>query len=150
MRTFEHKDTGLHAQYPSNWIPKKDKDYELMLVPADGSGGRQITIDIPDLPPHFPGMIRLSLIENGFVKDLKSQHKGVHIDKAEDHAANGGAKARLVEASWTEGGKTRKQVALLMMRGEHVYILAYECDAADAPAVQADYDKVAASLSWTR
>jgi len=150
MLTFEHKDTGLHAQYPSTWKSVKDKDYELKLVPADGSSGRQITIDVPDLPPHFPGMIRLGLIENGFVKDLKSQHKDVHIERSEDHPANGGAKCRLVESSWTEGGKPRKQMALLMMRKEHVYILAYECNAADAPAVQADFDKIAASLSWTK
>lgn len=150
MRSFEHKDTGLHAEYPSNWISRKDKDYELMLVPADGTSGKQITIDVPDLPPHFPGMIKLGLIESGFIRDLKSQHKGVHIDRAEDHSANGGAKARLVESSWTENGKPRKQVALLMMRGEHVYILAYECDAADTPQVQQDYDKVAASLRWSK
>ncbi len=150
MKSFEHKDTGLHAEYPSNWISKKDKDYELMLVPADGTSGKQITIDVPDLPPHFPGMIKLGLIESGFVRDLKSQHKGVHIDRAEDHSANGGAKARLVESSWNENGKTRKQVALLMMRGEHVYILAYECDAPDAAEVQRDWDKVAASLRWSK
>jgi hypothetical protein len=147
----DYQDKGAHFQYPNTWKPKTDKDYELHLIPAGGEAGRDITFDIPDLPPHFPGMIRLGLIESGYIDDLKKNHPGLHVDSATDHAmADGAAKARLVESSWKEGDVTRHDVGLLIMRKDQVYI--FSCDASDKDlaATRADFDKMTGAVRWDK
>lgn len=147
----DYQDKGTHFQYPNNWKPKPDKDYELHLVPADGAANRDITFDIPDLPPHFPGMIRIGLIENGYTGDLKKQHKDLHIDSAADFALkDSAAKARLVISSWNQNGTKHDDVGLLIMRKEVVYILSCNADEKDLPAVRADFDKIVSSLRWDK
>jgi hypothetical protein len=147
---FDDKKHNVQFQYTSDWVSKPDKDYVLQLVPADGSGSGQVLFDVPDLPPHLPGMIRLGLIEHGYVGDLKETHKDAHTDSSADHPMQEGAKARLVESSWTQDGKPCKNVALLIMRSDHVYILSCRCDPDHLAATRAEFDKAAASLHWTK
>ncbi|HET6250241.1 MAG TPA: hypothetical protein VFE47_21300 [Tepidisphaeraceae bacterium] len=145
-----YQDKGAHFDYPDTWKPEQDKEYELHLIPASGPANRDITFDIPDLPPHFPGMIRLSLIENGYVKDLKKNHADLHVDNSADHDVPGGGKARLVESSWKENGSPRSDVGFLIMRKEQVYIFSCDASAKDLPATRADFDKIIASLRWDK
>jgi hypothetical protein len=146
----DYQDKGVHFQYPNNWKPKTDKDYELHLVPAAGDASRNVTFDIPDLPPHFSWMIQLSRIESGYVGDLKNKHPDLHVDSAADQAVNGGAKARLVQSSWKADGTTHTDIGLLMMRNDQVYILTCDADAKDLAATRADFDKIMASLRWDK
>lgn len=147
---FDHAASTLTLDYLATWKPKSDKDYDLLLIPSEGPSDRSISLDIPDLPPHFPGMIRLGLIENGYINDLKPKHAGLKVDRSEVHAAPGGASARLVEISWSAGGKEYRRVGLLMMRKEVVYILSCEADAGNIAAVRADFDRVAGSMRWKK
>ena len=104
----------------------------------------------PDLPFHLPGMITLGLIEHGYVSDLKDKYKNVHVDSSADHPMPSGAKARLVESSWTQDGMPHKDVALLILRKDHVYILGCGSDAAHLAATRADFDMLAKSFEWTK
>lgn len=148
---YDDKKDGVQFQYTSEWVSKPDKDYVLQLVPAaDPGGDRRILFDVPDLPPHFPGMIQLGLIENGYVGDLKETHKDAHTVSSADHPMQEGAKMRLVESSWTQDGKPYSNVALLMMHKDHVYILSCRSDPAHLAVTRADFDRAAASLHWTK
>ena len=146
----DYQDKGTHFQYPNNWKPKEDKDYELHLVPANGVSNRNITFDIPDLPPHFDWMIQLGPIESGYVGDLKKKHADLHVDSSADQAVNGGGKARLVQSSWKVDGVTYHDVGLLIMRKGQVYILTCDADANDLTSTRADFDKITASLRWDK
>jgi hypothetical protein len=146
----DYADKGVHFQYRDNWKPKKDDDYELHLVPADGAGKRDVTFDIPDLPPHFEWMIQLSRIESGYVDDLKKKHPGLHVDSSADQSVNGGGKARLVQSSWKVDGTTFNDVGLLIMRKGQVCLLTCDADAADLAATRSDFDKIAGSLRWDK
>jgi hypothetical protein len=122
----------------------------LQLVPADASSDRRILFDIPDIPVHIPGMVRIGLVENGYVKDLKESHADAHTESSADRAMGAGVKARLVESSWMQSGQAWKNVALLMIRNDNVYILSCRSDPAHAAATRADFDQVVASFRWTK
>jgi len=150
LTIFDDTKDGVRLQYTTDWLPKPDPDYVLQLVPADGSTGRRIVFDIPDLPFHIPGMIPLGLVENGYLNDLKEKHTDVQVESSADHAIGRGAKARLVIASWTQDGGPHLNVSLLMVRNDHVYILACGCDPAHLAATRTDFDKVVDSLQWAK
>ena len=150
MVTFEDKKDNVRFEYPGTWKTKPDKDDVLMLVAAEGNSDRDITFDVPYLPPHFPGMIRLSLIENGYVKDQKKQHPGIKVVQSADDARAGGGKARLVELTWQQNGKTYTDLGLLIMRNDVVYIFSADASADDLAAMRADFNKIVGSLTWTK
>src|SRR5579862_2889327 len=90
----DYADKGCHFKYANIWKPIKDKDYELHLIPAQGPADRNITFDIPDLPPHFPGMITLNRMQSGYVDDLKKKHADLHVDSSNEQPVPN-SKARL-------------------------------------------------------
>jgi hypothetical protein len=145
----DYKDKGCHFQYPNNWKPVTDKDYELHLVPGQGPADHNITFDIPDLPPHFPGMITLNRMQNGYIDDLKKKHANLHVDSSGDHPMPG-CKARLVQSSWKQGNTTHTDVGLLIMHNDEVYILTGDADSAALSATRADFDRIAATMHWDK
>ncbi|MDB5292076.1 MAG: hypothetical protein JWL69_3317 [Phycisphaerales bacterium] len=146
---YRNDKQGIRLQYPSDWSPKEDKDFVLKLVPGGHDEGRRITFDVPDIPPHIPGMITLGRIEKGYLDDLKKDHPGLKVEESEDAAVPGG-KGRLVRSTWSDKKEAKSDVALLIMRGEHVYILAADTNTADFDAVKATFDAIAKSLRWTK
>ena len=147
---FEDRGGGVKFQFPSDWHSVKDPDYVLMLLPGDGKQkDRHIAFDIPDLPPHLPGMIKLGLIQNGYVGDLKKQHKDLKIDSAADVKVPG-ASARLLRTSWHQNGQAWIDVALLMIHKDRVYILNLDADDGHLPATRAAFDSIQSSLQWTK
>ena len=145
----DYQDKGTHFQYPTTWKPMEDKDYELHLVPCAAPANCNIRFDIPDLPPHFPGMIRLGLIEHGWVSDQKDTHPGLNVDSSADYPISG-ANARLVQCSWKQDGIAYAGVGLLIMRNDQVYTLAFDADAKGLTQTRTDFDKIAASLRWDK
>ncbi len=148
--TFDDKKDNVHFNYSDDWKPKEDKDYVLRLVPAAGSSDRAITFDVPELPFHIPGMIPLGMVANGYVDDMKKQHADLHVDENVDHPMPGAAKSKLVRSSWKREGKSYSNVAILMIHGDQVFILAAEAEAADLAATREAFDKIAASIQWTK
>lgn len=146
---YRNEKEGVRLQYPSDWSPKADKDYVLKLVSAKHDDGRMITFDVPNLPPHLPGMITLGRIEKGYLDDLKKDHPGLKVEETSDETIPGG-KGRLVRTTWIEKKESRTDLGLLMMRGEHVYILAAQSETAEFDPVKAAFEVVARSLQWTK
>jgi hypothetical protein len=148
--TFDDKKDGIQLQYSSAWVVKPDKDYVLRLDPADGSSERRILFDIPDLPFNPIGFIPMGSVESGYLDDIKKAHSDMHTDSSADHPMGAGVKARLVELSWKQAGVPWKNVCLLVVRKRSVYLLSCRSDEAHWPATRADFDKVMASLKWTK
>ena len=147
---FEDRGGGVRFQFPSDWHSVKDPDYVLMLLPAEAKQkDRRIAFDIPDLPPHLPGMIKLGLIQNGYVSDLKKEHKDVKIDSSADVKVPG-ASARLLRTSWHQNGQPWIDVALLMIHKDRVFILNLDSDDPHLAATRAAFDSIQSSLQWTK
>ena len=102
---------GIKLKYPADWQPKKNPDYELMLLPAGASkDDRRITVDIPDLPPHLPFMIQMGRVEHDYVQDLKKDHPDLQV---QDSVAvkMPESTAKLVRSQWHQNGTVYHDVA---------------------------------------
>ena len=122
----------------------------LLIVPPGTTDSRQsVSLNVPPLPFHIPGMIPMGLVEDGYVDDLKQQHPGLHVEERGRQTV-AGTEARGVRTTWQEGGRSYAEAALLLVHGDRVYILR-----ADAPAdafgrVREVFDAVAGSIRWLK
>jgi hypothetical protein len=138
---------GIHLDWPAGWSPRQSKDFVLELVPT-GNTAQTISLDVPDLPPHLPGMIRINLVVNGFLDDLKKDHPGVQVVEQKD-AGVPDATARRVVTAWKEkDGAEYRQDALLIVHNDRVYIIRGVGPSKDAPKTQQGFEKVVSSLKW--
>jgi len=135
----------LRIEYPADWQVHPDPDYVLSLV----SGPQTFTLDIPDLPPHIPGMIPLGLVVNGYKDDLRKSHAGVKIDE-ETPPAIPKARSRRLRSSWSEKNVSVAEIATLIVHGDHVFILRIVMPADQLSAARNDYNRIIDSLRWLK
>lgn len=147
---WDNSAKGVKLKYPADWQPRKNPDYELMLLPAGAAGtDRRLTMDIPDLPPHLPFMIQMSRVEHDYVQDLKKEHPELRSRDAADVKLPD-CTARLVRSSWREGKTEYEDVALLIIHASAVYILDARSDESHLPPTRAAFDSIQSSIQWTR
>jgi hypothetical protein len=148
--TFDGSQWGIQLMYPAGWIPKPDRDYKLLLIPADRTTtDRSLSLEIPNLPPHVPGMIPLKLVKNGYLDDLRKSHPDLQ-SRDESPPTIPGAHAVLVTSTWQADGRPASETALLMTHGDHVYILRANTLGAPEPALRSAFDTMARSIQWTK
>jgi hypothetical protein len=146
---FASPNDGLSFCYPKTWHPVKD-DTILTLAPIgqETLNGNHLVIDTPDLPFHIPGLIPMGPVVGGFEDDLKKRYKDVQESPWLDCMV-GGVAGREVSAHAT-GDKGEVVVkAVLFVRGDHVYLIDAETDAAGAVSAAAAYKTVVDTLQWT-
>src|SRR5436190_2081500 len=73
---FERPDLGVRLEWPEGWAQHKSADFVLLLRPAakgrgDEASAPSLSLDVPDLPPHIPGMIPIGSVRNGYLDDLR-------------------------------------------------------------------------------
>ena len=125
-----------------------DKDFELVLKPADPAlAGCVITLDIPDLPFHVPGMIPMGMVTGGYLDDLK-KHAAVDVRTREEAVEREGVKGKLLSSTWTSGGKASMDLALVLIHLDHVYILRGAGDETTESAMKKIHDQAAKSIRW--
>jgi hypothetical protein len=107
---------------------------------------RSLSLDIPDLPPHVPGMIPLKLVKNGYLDDLRKVH--ANLQSREESPTIPGARAVLVTCTWQSDGKPSSETALLMTHGDHVYILRANTPSGPDADTRAALDSIAHSIQW--
>jgi hypothetical protein len=150
--TFSSPKLGIRLQYPADWKPTESKDYELLLVPAKkpaaGDADRSISLDVPDLPPHIPGMIPIGLVKNGYLDDLKKQYGA--IETREEAMTVAGAEGRLLISHWKKDGRSFSDIAVVVVHANRVYILRAAGDQAGEPAIRAVFDGIAKSVQWVK
>jgi hypothetical protein len=147
---WENVPNGVQIHYPGDWTPKKDPDYELMLLPpASSPADRRITIDIPDLPPHLPFMIQMGSVSRGYIDDLRKEHADLYIDEQKDISMPD-AKAKLIRSSWTRDKIIHRDVALLIIHASAVYIIDSQCDDAATAATRCTFDSIVGSIRWVK
>jgi len=152
---FEGPGHDVRLAYPACWLCRHSDDYVLQLFPPNAPAGAKppdttsIQFDIPDLPPHFPGMIKLGLIEHGYVSDLKKAHPGLHVEESTAQTVPN-AKARLFRCTWEAAGHPHTDVALMMIHNDRVYILSADADGDAYPGVRAAFDEMAKSIKWEK
>ncbi len=133
---------GVRLRYAPPWSPADNANYVLMLVdPA--RPGLTISLDVPKLPPHVPGLIPLGMVVNGYVDDLKKQHPGVAVSDALATRV-AGANAKRVRSTWD----SQSEEAVLTVHGDRVYILRANSPVADAASATELLDAILGSVKW--
>lgn len=147
---WDRTDRGIKLHYPADWRPRKNPDYELMLLPPGESKlDRRITVDIPDLPPHLPFMIQMSRIEHDYVQDLRKQHPDLKVQQS---VAGGVAdsNSKLVHSVWRQNGVTWHDTVLLIIHASGVYIVDAQSGEPQLAGTTAAFDTVRGSIQWSR
>jgi len=145
---FKNTTARIQLAYPATWHPMKD-DTVITLVPAAESsiGQRTLVVDKPDLPFHIPGLIPLNLVESGFVDDLKKRYK--QVDSVTSAAVTiDGANGRELHATGMRASGPAVIDAAICVKGDAVYIIDGECDAAYKSELDAAFEMVIGSIQW--
>jgi hypothetical protein len=125
----------------------------VLLVRPAGRAGETlpaISLDVPELPFHIPGLIPMGAVRSGYLDDLRKQVGAITV---EDLPAPdvGGAAARLVRSSWRPApGQTVRETALLLVHGDRVYILRARADAATDDQTRTAFDGIVQSMRWVK
>jgi hypothetical protein len=147
--TFDRPALGVRLDWPTGWVQQPSKEYVLLLSAA-GGGGATLSLDVPDLPPHIPGMIPIGSVRGGYLDDLRKSVGRVRTENLSPpavHAAN----TRFVRSTWTdEGGTEWQETALLMVHGDRVYILRGRSPVSGERETRGAFDVIIRSLEWTR
>jgi hypothetical protein len=126
-------------------------DFAMRAVPV-GSTGQEtdpsMSIEVPHLPPHIPGMIPVGSVADGYVQDMGKRYPGVKVDQR-TVARLDGASARRIICTYECRGKAWRDLVLLAVRGDHVYVIAADCLVADFDKTRAGFDALLASIHWT-
>ena len=148
-RVYENHDAGVHLEFPSSWQTHRSADYVWAISPVSTgeAGAPEISLDVPSVPPHLPGMITLSAVKRGYLDDLRKQMKDLTVFADTDYTLPQ-SKARWVEASGHDAGRARKVGALLFIHAERVYILRADSSSDQYDKTKAVLDQIIASLRW--
>jgi hypothetical protein len=121
----------------------------LVLSPSASSttdpAAPTLSLDVPDLPPHIPGMIPISPVVNGYLDDLRQQEGSIETHQ-ETAPKMPGAQARLVRSTWDKG--TMQETALLLVHRDHVYIVRGTSRVSDETATRDAFDTIIDSIRW--
>lgn len=148
---FELPQPGFAVTIPAGWERRATADYvlEIFLAGEHAKTAPRISIDVPHLPPHLPGMIRMSLVRNGFLDDLRRQFPGVRVVD-EQAVSIPDSQVRRIDTEWTLEGAAVQQRAVLIIRGGHVYIVRGTARQVDSPQMREAFEELMNSLHWTR
>jgi hypothetical protein len=150
---FARPDLGVELTQPAGWAARPNKDYVLLLRPASANGAEapEISLDVPDLPFHIPGMIPIGAVRSGYLDDLRKQVGQMTVEDLPPPDV-GGAAARMVRSTWhpAGGGLGVSETALLMGHGDRVYILRGRADEAHAGETRAGFDEIVRSIKWVK
>jgi hypothetical protein len=139
---------GVFAfKYPADW--QAINGPEVLDIQQGNFAHRLLTVDVPFIPPHLPGMITLARIEKGFWDDLRKRMASVQIISSGPQTMLE-SQARRLRATATQGGVPMSIDAVVAMRKERVYILSSETDTAGAADGDAALEMILASWKWTQ
>jgi hypothetical protein len=144
---FASSEHGIRLSYPAEWSPVPSDEYVLRIAPAGDPGELSISLDVPKLPPHIPGLIPLGMVVNGYVDDLRKQDPAVKVDQPVATKV-GGANARRVRSTRQSSGRTLVEEAVLTVHGDRVYIFRANADTAHGHEAQNVLIRVLTSVKW--
>jgi hypothetical protein len=149
LTQFVSTQHGIHLSYPSSWTVHPSEDYVLLLMPpgVDRPQNCSLSLDIPDLPPHLPGMIRMGMIKDGYIEDLRKKAPDLKIIEDQPHPVDD-ATGRLVRTAWTADGRSYGETVLLLIHKGDVFLIRSTSDLAHQSTARAAFDQAIASIRW--
>lgn len=149
MAQYFNTQHGIQLNYPARWTAHPSDDYVLLLMPpgVDQPQTCSLSLDIPDLPPHLPGMIRMGMIKNGYLDDLRKKAPDLKIVEDQPHPIDA-ADGHLVRTTWTNNGQSFCESALLLIHKGDVFIIRSSSDADHLSTARPVFEQVVGSIRW--
>jgi hypothetical protein len=144
---------GFQVSYDQDRWKSIDRggDFVLALAPKDSQGAKDdplIAIEVPRLPPHFPGFLPLGAVVAGYLRDLKARHPDRTVFEQDNVKLAGLDDARRVVCGFTKFGKPWREEALLAVHGDSVYVLVTNCAQVAFDKTAGESAVVESSLKW--
>ena len=143
---------GVELSQPAGWFAQPSSEYVLLLRPAGMTGDAlpALSLDVPELPFHIPGLIPIGAVRSGYLDDLRKQVGPLAVEDLPPPDI-GGATARLVRSTWQPApGRVVRETALLLVHDDRVYILRGRSDAAHEGQTRAAFDAIVRSWRWVK
>lgn len=140
---------GIQLSYPGNWVVHPSDDFVLLVMPpgVERDSVCSLSLDIPDLPPHLPGMIRMGMVKNGFLEDLKKQVGSLTVIEDISRPVDQ-AEGLRIRSTWTTDGQAHSQSALLLIHDGNVFIIRATSDVRHHAAAHGAFEEMVNSIRW--
>jgi hypothetical protein len=148
IRTFQSSPAAVQFNYPADWIINKAQTAIFAIAKPNSSSS--LSLDIPKLPWHLPGMITVNMVANGYVSDLKKHQIHDAVVKEECPLTVCGASGRRITCAGHQNGNSSIDVAVVLIHADQVYILSADSDQAGYDSARKTLDAAVASLKWTK
>jgi hypothetical protein len=150
VRTFKSTPPAIAFDYPPDWIPDKADTACFAICAPAAEGYSSLSLDIPKLPWHLPGMITAGMVAGGYAQDVKRNQIHDAVVKENRPLNLPGTDARRVTSVGTENGKPSIDVAVVMVHADHVYILSADSDQTGSELARKTLDDAVASITWVK
>ena len=151
---YESRTGHFSLRYPSGWSGRSTKDYTLLLERAHSEASARVTVDVPYIPPHLPGMMTMTLVVNGYIDDLKTRLSDFTIVQRGDDTLAGAPAQRLLmtgrEQAGDRPGEQRRIAALIAIHDEQVYILQADATPEQIESARLAMAGITAAWVWTK
>jgi hypothetical protein len=152
VRTFQSTPAAVQFNYPADWVTDKAQTAIFAIAKPKSStpAYSSLSLDIPKLPWHLPGMITVNMVANGYINDLKKHQIHDAVVKEECPLTVCGASGRRITCAGHENGNPSIDVAVVLIHADQVYILSADSDQAGYDSARKTLDDAVASLKWTK
>jgi hypothetical protein len=147
-----YQNKGISFDYPADWVPDKAMTACFAVcAPKTGCAAySSLSLDVPTLPWHLPGMITVGMVAHGYIDDLKSNQIHDAVVKDQHSITVCGCSGRQITCRGHEKGATSIDVAVILIHSDQVYILSADSDDAGYDAAKKTLDAAVASLKWVK
>jgi hypothetical protein len=144
---FQDKKDKFAVEYPEPWTERRPTGGEdvLLLKRKDYKG--EISVAVPKLPPHIPGLIPLQSVEKGYIDDVKKRLKDVVVTESKPVKISGAFGRQFALTGVAPDGK-RTIAALTLLKGDTLYIMSAESPANEAEDARDAFEQIARSWKW--
>jgi hypothetical protein len=149
VRTFRSNPAAVQFDYPADWIPDKAQT-ACFAIKAAAPAYSSLSLDIPKLPWHLPGMITCNMVVNGYVSDLKKNQIHDAVVKEKVPVKVCGCDGQCVTCRGHENGQASNDIAVILVHADHVYVISADSDDAGYDTAKKTLDAAVASWKWTK
>lgn len=151
-KTFQNAAGGISLSYPADWKPQPAKTSVLSVanLPSTAAGHASLSLDIPKLPWHVPGMIPIGIVTNDYASDVRKNQIPDAVVEENVTITVPDAKARRITSVGHSAGKPAIDVAVIMVHNDQVYILSVDSDDTGRDLADKVLDAAVISVKWTK
>jgi hypothetical protein len=153
-RTFTG--SGISFDYPADWANEKASTAVFAVAAPGGDPSKamnpysSLSLDVPTLPWHPPGMISLGMVVSGYKSDLIKNQIHDAVVKDQSPLTIPDAKACKLTCCGHEKNRVSIDVAVIILHADHVYILSADSDDKGFDLASKTLDAAVGSLKWTK